>query len=120
MTKKNPGFEKAWRMLSVVGLSALLIFSLQVAQGARRPVQSQEPRKPVVTVQSAQTSHSFAVSEATTVGEALGEQGIRLEGKDYFNVPLERLVENDLTIRLHHVSGAGQFSLPSSGRAANL
>ncbi len=104
MTQKNPGFGKAWRVLSVFGLSALLIFSLQVAQGARRPVQSQEPRKPVLTVESAQMSHSFRVSEATPVGEALGAQGFRLEGKDYLSVPSERLVENDLTIRLHHVS----------------
>jgi 3D (Asp-Asp-Asp) domain-containing protein len=104
MTQKNQGFGKAWRIISVVGLSGLLILSLQVAQGARRPVQSQEPRKPVVTVESAQTSHSFAVSEATPVGEALGQQGFRLEGKDFFSVPSDRLVESDLTIRLHHVS----------------
>ena len=104
MTQKNPGFGKAWRMLSVVGLSALLIFSLQMAQGARRPVQSQEPRKPVLTVESAQTSHSFSVWESTPVGEALGEQGIRLEGKDFLSVPPEQPVESDLTVRLHHVS----------------
>lgn len=104
MAQKNPGFGKAWRMLFVVGLSALLIFSLQVAQGARQPVQSQEPRKPVVTVQSAQTSHSFSVWESTPVGEALEEQGIRLEGKDFLSVPLEQPVESDLTVRLHHVS----------------
>jgi len=104
MTQKNPGFGKAWRLFSVVSLSALLIFSLQVAQGARRPVQSQEPRKPVITVESTQMRHSFAVSEATLVGEALGDQGIRLEGKDYLSVPLEQPVESDLVVRVHHVS----------------
>ena len=96
----NSTFSVVWKVMLVVALGLLLIYSLQVSRGMQQPVVSQEISRAVLTVETCNQVRSFDVPKGLTLREALAQGKVPVSSLDRLSMPLDALIDREAVVRL--------------------
>lgn len=99
----NRPFSVVWKVMLVVTLGLLLVYSLQVSRGRQQPVVSQEIPRVVLTVETYNQVRSFDVPKGSTLREALAQGNILVSSLDHLSMPLDASVDDETAVRLVEV-----------------
>ncbi len=96
----NRSFSVVWKVMLVVALSLLLIYSLQVSRGKQQPVVSQDIPRAVLTVETYNQVRSFDVPIGLNLREALAQAEVPVSSLDRLSMPLDASIDRETVVRL--------------------
>jgi len=99
----NRPFSVVWKVLLVVALGSLLVYSLQVSRGKQQPVLSREIPRVVLTMETYNQVRSFDVPEGLTLREALAQGNIPVSSLDRLSMSLDASIDRETVVRLVEV-----------------